>query len=322
MHGAVRRMRAGSLQPLIVALLLLLWLLGLGLLALYRDTVLQQQALAAAEAVASQALRSLQPPEYALPDPTPEERSLDLGQLNQLAQANGLGPAAFEPITADDMDVGPTWVRVTPKSKNPRAKSVAVIANGVPAGRIEAGHAWLDEGGEPVGTTGCLPLGVQIAALPDTDGAGTSFWLQMATSKPQAVCLRLSAVSNAPEQQVRYLGFKPAEPLEGLPPPAIEMGDVVSAQPPSAGFLAELRRRLRGRVVVVPLLSGDAVVGFGRLRLEDANLERMAVRFALAPSAVVRAAAASARGEPASDRQPGHVSPYGLALRTELRRQS
>ncbi|MBU1694128.1 MAG: hypothetical protein KKC51_09215 [Verrucomicrobia bacterium] len=302
--------REGSLTPLVLAMLTIIVIVGLFIIDMLQVSVLEKRAAAVAKAVALEALYLMQTPEYT--PPPGRDTDTRRQRLDAVARANGFDARIFQPLASGDMAVGPTWVRVKIQARNHRVPSQEAIAYGLPAGRIAAGASHRDAKGAMT-TTGCLPLGLSRAAA----------WQQtldvnLRGENAQGRCLRLQATED-PADHVRFLGSHSGRDVEGVPPPAVEVGQALQVQEADAKFLTEMKARLEGRIVVVPVLHENTVAGFGRMRIVAVNVDQAVVTLAPAPSAVSYAASTGPAGGPQEENSPRSVSPFGLVLVAHLK---
>lgn len=306
------------LFPVIFMLVVVTLLLGWMLIRAASDAALANQAVAVAESAATDLLGSLQPPEYADPE-VPSPSGPALTRVRQVAAANGMDTRLLAPLTADDIVVGPTWVHVAVRSRGRDGIAGQALACGLPAGRIAAGQVRVDDKGQRIGASGCLPVGIQLAALPSSGDGPDSRWISLTGSNTQAQCLQLMADVD-PADHVRFLGGDSEGKGAVRPPPAVEVGDAPRGIAASGAFWEELQKRLAGRTVVVPLLLDDRVVGFGRVKLDEIDTERGAIRVTLAPSAVVKSCGFSPRSADVAPRDvQAPVAAFGLALAAQVR---
>jgi hypothetical protein len=302
--------REGSLTPLVLAMLLILGIVGWFIIESLQVTVLEKRAEAVAEAVALEALYLMQAPEYAPPPGGSEDTRRQ--RLDAVARANGFDARVFQSLAPGDLAVGPTWVSVKIQARHRRANPQEAFAYGLPAGRIAAGSSHRDARGAMT-TTGCLPLGISRAV------AGPQPWeVNLRGEKAQGRCLRLEAAAD-PSDHVRFLGSHSGRDVEGVPPPAVEVGQALEAQEVDARFLTEMKARLEGRIVVLPVLQDNTVAGFGRVRIVTVNVEQAVVTLVPAPSAVSYAASAGPSDGPRQENGPRSVSPFGLVLAAHLK---
>ena len=307
--------RAGSIQPLIVLGMLVVFLFGLILLERERDAVRHSQGLAVARAVALDGLRALHAPEYVSAGMQTIGTEDLMERLRRVAAANGLTGKTFFELSEHDVSLGPTWLSVTVRSREPGVQPATAVAVGRPAGKIRAGRVeWNDEGAVR-SVAGCLPLGVQQAHLPYS---GEPLPVTLPLSGPEAAAgfVGLPGAEAGPVAYVRFLAGRSGEGVAA--PPAVTVGDRVELLEPAPEYLAALRGLLRERVVIVAYLDGDEVVGFGRVLLKDVRDEPAALDVVLAPSAVAVSVTGDRKARFAKDLAQADVSPCGLALRMQL----
>ena len=288
----LRSRRGAILSPIIGLMTLLVFMIGLLLLNMLRDMVLEARATAVAEATALSALRVLRSHDPAVGSQPMPSREAVWQHLSEIAAGNGFAARYMRPLAQDDVTVGPTWAKVTVRMRRGRTPAYTAVAEGVPADRIAPGRVECDANGSPVRAVGCLPLGVALSALPD-HADPTPFWVDLRGDAPAVHCVRLPGSEADPEAHLRFLSCKPFAPVEGAPPPAVQVGDGVENLSTSDEFLRLVGERLSGRVVIAPLTENGRVAAFGRLKIEQVDTDKGAIQLSLAPSAVSRMAGAS-----------------------------
>jgi len=165
--------------------------------------------------------------------------------------------------------------------------------------------------GRPARTTGCLPLGIAASEFAGA-AAGRGIEFRLTGAAPNARCVRLPGAEAPAAAYAAYLtGAAGADAPGAVPPPAVAVGDPVAADEDAGGFLSALARRRPDCSVVVPLLDGERVAGFGLVRIEAVDRDAGAVTATVAPAAVLRGA--MPRGAPTAEPGAGQL----LAVRLE-----
>lgn len=304
--------RDGSIQPLMAGLLLLVATGGFLLLEQDKQRIVQKQGVAAARAIALDAL-------LASHEITGKERSPDAGffveRARRIGLANGMGDHAFQPVQKRDIIRAGTWVAATVRPFDPRQPPITVIAQGMPARRIAPGGC-MGGGSGQKRPTGCLPLGIQVAGIPAGDAA-RSMELVLNPRDGDAAPVRFAGASSPVAQQVRFLGAPGRSDSSGCAPPEVVVGASVELLEATDDYLAALDEGLAGKTVIVPYLDGTRVVGFGRLQVEAVDRRQARLRFRLAPSAVVPGQGVQELETLTAPRTD--VSPFGLALQAAVK---
>jgi hypothetical protein len=315
MRAPVFQAKAGSIQlPLLFALALML-AIGFKVGDGFREAVVARKAVYAADAAATAGLYLLQPMEYTPPGldvPLTPLAQMDI--LSRTALVNGMFPELFAPMTLADIMAGPVSVSVTFRSLDPDMSPYSGDYHGIPSDRMGAGRVWTNELGLAIAATGVLPLGVQSVAMPVNnpfpvmlglgDALAPASFIQWSLSDPLVVSHLLA------------LGFIHGGPPLGVPPPGMSVEDMVIRLPPMQPAVDNLLALLIGRVVVLPVLTGDQVSGFARARiLSLVTTPPYQIQIALAPSAAVRCALGPALPRDYPVPAASDIPQWGLVLR-------
>ena len=305
----------GSIQlPLLFALALFLGL-GFRFGDFFREDVVERKAVYGVEAAATSALYLLQPMEYtpaALETPIPPASLMDIIQRTLLV--NGHFPELFSPLAPADVVAGASAVSISVRPLDPDMHAYTGLVYGIPAMRVGPGRAWTNEVGFVIAATGAFPLGVQGAAIvPDTP---VPFEVVLGDSSQPASFLQWGSSSPTVLPHLVSLGFFPGAPPGGTPPPDLAVGQMASRLTPVQSMVDEVRARFIGRVVLLPVLSGDQVTGFARARILSLTAAPpYLLNLGLAPSAAARTALGPAEPRNVPVPPPGTIRAFGEVLR-------
>lgn len=307
--------RCGSIQlPLLFALALVL-LVGFRVGANHLEAVVARKAVFAADAVATAGVYLLRPMEYtppALEAPLSPAARLDI--LSRMARVNGIYPELFSPMAEADISAGPVSLAVTLRPLDPDMAPFTGEVHGIPAPRMSGGRVWTNELGQAIAATGVLPLGVQAAALPVNDPVPVDLALGGVGEPLSFLQWSSSLASVVPH--LESLGYTFGAAPAGVPPPALDEGATVSRLVPAQPMVDALQALHTGRVVLLPVLNGDTVAGFARVRvhLVTATAPHQ-VRLGLAPSAAARCALAPAQPRNLPVPSAASIEAFGRVLR-------
>ena len=300
--------------PLLFALGLFL-ALGFRFGDFFREDVIARKSVYGVEAAATAALYLLQPMEYtppALEAPIPPASFLDI--IGRTLLVNGHFPELFEPLMPEDVITGPSSVSIRVRPFDPDMHDYTGLVRGIPAMRLGPGRVWTNDVGHAISATGAFPLGVQISSVvPDTP---VPFEVVVGDTTHPASFLQWGASSPSVLPHLVSLGFFPGGPPEGTPPPGLAIGESVLRLPPLQPMVDEVRARLLGRVVLLPLLQGDQVAGFARARILSLTASPpYLLMLGLAPSAAARTALGPAEPRNVPVPAPDAIPVFGGVLR-------
>ena len=313
-----RAKQGAILLPVIAVMVAIIIALGLGMMFYLRAVLERERANPIVKATALAGLKIVRSSDYV--DAKQDQRPTDeqvWSHLQRVAWANGLLGGKFHPLRPGDVQVGATWVRVTVRPQRRGGKPYTATAMGVPTERIAAGRRWRGHAGKSMLSGGCMPLAIASGSLPGT-GQTDPCWLPLAGDSRAAWCAGLPGAGASAAEHLRFSGPLPSESASGSAPPAVEVGDALVLESLPEDFLKELGERLVGRVVITPLVDGKTVVGFSRVRIEEVDAEKAAVRISLAPSAVSCLAASGQRAVHITDWKSDDVPVRGAVLRARL----
>jgi hypothetical protein len=301
---------------MVLLFLMVLGIAGFFVLDSYQNSVTRRQGRAAAEAVALEVIRALHPPPYAPPAlPDGADPRMRLSHLRRLAAANGLGKLTFDPLEADAIEIGPTWVTVRVHSPDPAVGTIRAVAEGIPAGRIAGGPVPGNRTRNAIGS-GCAPFCIPVAAVPFADEP-TELTFEIGRPPGQAYLISLAGRPIDLRAWIRDLGASITGPVSSIP--EMSVGDLVSPADPAPELMSLLQERLEGRIVILPYVHQGRVRGFGRVELAQIDPDTGTLRLVLAPSAVVQSAKPGRSGIFSGGPSSMRVSPFGLALRAQLK---
>ncbi|MFT5125407.1 MAG: hypothetical protein ACI9TH_003102 [Kiritimatiellia bacterium] len=316
MKRAPSQSRKGGATVLVLLLLGALLSVAFWVMAHVKESIIWRKGLYATEAAARAGLYRLEPMEYTHPTlDAPTSDAAVLETLNKVAEANGLFPELFEPISGTDVVRGPISLSVLARPFDTGVSPPVSDVYGIPSVRMLYGRQWLDENGLVIGSTGCLPIGIQIADIPDLDSPDP-FTLVFGTTTSSVSVVAWTG-SSQPLTHIEFLGFALNGTPEGLAPPGLKVQDLVNRLVASPDEFTSIQSRFTGRSAVVPLLNGNQVIRFARIYIlslaNGAGGDEIMLR--LAPSAVVRAAGSSIpplAGPPVAQ---ANVPIHGMVLR-------
>lgn len=317
MQNHWHRSKGGSIQlPLLFALMLFLSL-GLRFGDYFREEVVARKAVYGVEAAATAALYLLQPMEYTPPSlevPIPPPALLDVVQRTTLV--NGHYPELFEPITQADLVTGPVSVALSVHPLDPDMHSYTGRVYGIPAMQIGPGRVWTNEVGMAVASTGVFPLGVQRFVVPPSNPFPLPFEVVIGDASQPASFLQWGASDPAILSHLVALGYFHGTPPGGLPPPGMSVDQTVARLLPLQPMVDEIRMRMIGRVVLLPLLAGDRVTSFARARIFAlTGTPPYRLLLGLSPSAAARSAMGPAQPRNITAPLPETIPLYGEVLR-------
>lgn len=306
--------RQGSTTLALLLIFSIFIVIGFMVIERFGETVVARKGLYATEAAARTGLYLNRPAAYV--PPILESVRTDgelLAIMEQVALVNGMYPELYPALQASNLTRNAQSIRLRIWPLDSEIPSQSTLVYGIPAHTISEGRHWLTGSGEVEQALGCLPVGIQIAAVPDL-ASTAPFVLEFGENTSPATVIQWTG-SASPEAHVRYLGFSAGGMPEGLPPPQLSVGNSVTPLNASPGDIAELQARFDGRLAIVPLLNGADVVRFARVRLgELVTGPPHTLTLALAPSAAERSALAPPPPPGGPAPLPGDVDPVGLVL--------
>ena len=307
--------RRGSIQlPLLFALALFFGL-GFRFGDFFREDVVARKSVYGVEAAATAALYLLQPMEYTPPvleAVLPPAALLDI--IRRTLLVNGQFPELFEPLTPGDVAAGPSSVSIRVRPLDPDMHEYTGLVYGIPAMRVGPGRVWTNEVGLAIAATGALPLGVQRASV--VSGTPVPFEVVVGDVSQPASFLQWGVSAPGVLPHLVALGFFPGAPPGGTPPPGLAVGEGVNRLTPLQSMVDEVRARLVGRVVLLPLLEGDLVAGFARARILSLSATPpYLLTLGLAPSAAARTALGPAEPRNVPVPAPSGLPAFGDVLR-------
>jgi len=291
-HGAVGRGRrkGAILLPVIAMMATIVLAVGVFLLLWLEALVLEATAVPAAQSVAAATLRTVLRPASARVGGEAGMRDVPWPAIEELAAVNGIGRPAFEPLDRGDIRLDGRAVEVTIRARRRGRGPYRAGARAVPAGVVTAGTVLSGDAGQPVRTIGCLPLGIAAAELAGAE-AGRRIELRLTGESPNARCVRLPGAKAPAAAYAAYLaGSSRAGSPDGAPPPAVAVGDRVVLEEDAGRFLDALARCGPDGCMIVPLLDGARITGFGLVHIEAVDRGAGAVAATVAPAAVMRGA--------------------------------
>jgi len=282
--------RNGGATVLLLLALGVVFVLGFRVVALFGESIVWRKGIAATEAAARTGLYLLEPMEFTPADiEAPLHPTTFLDVLTWSARSNGLYPELFHDLESSDILIDRATISVLARPLSATVPPIATEVYGIPAFRISEGRHWL-ENGSVIAATGCLPVGIQQAFLPVPSTLlpfSISFGFQT-----NAVTVVHWSSGSTPAAHIQFLGYTHGSTPEGLPPPELALGNTVTLLDATPSDIAELQARITGRIVVVPVLDGQTVTSFLRIRLLslDATADGYETSWAFVPSATVRSA--------------------------------
>ena len=236
---------------MMLVLMLLSWLVIIWLL----DTIEARRTEIAARAAAETILRELyKPGDKVVVTPS-------LGQLTatvkRIARGNGVSAAAQ--LTVDAITVADDSVAVSLRNQRQPKRRYQAKARVVAAGAVALAD--------------CLPLGLNVNAIPAQADDGHSAFLVKLNSK----------------QELQALDFAPLLAAEKATLPLLSAGDTVMGRAAKTTLLNQLAEQV-GKTVVLPLLRDDTVISFARVTIDHLDGENARLTLRLAPSSLLQSA--------------------------------